>query len=304
MSDIVVSTARDRVIDPAALKRLSRRSDLHGLSRLSLHVILLAGGAFLVMAARGSAWLVPAMLVDGVAIAALFAPVHEGIHLTAFRSRWLNESVAWAASFPSLLNATWYRHFHHAHHRHTQDPVRDPELTPPRPRTVGQDVWRLTGIPYWRARLTVASAACLGRFEAMPYLPITVRGRVAWSMRTMVALAAVVVVTSVATGSDAAWVYWIGPVLLGQPVLRLFLLAEHSGCSEDSNPLSNTRTTLTAAPVRLLFWNMPFHAEHHLYPSIPFHRLPEAHRLIGRRLAHVEAGYVQFHRHLLARLAA
>jgi hypothetical protein len=28
MSDIAVSTARDRVIDPAALKRLSRRSDL------------------------------------------------------------------------------------------------------------------------------------------------------------------------------------------------------------------------------------------------------------------------------------
>ena len=66
MSDIVASTARDRVIDPAALKRLSRRSDLHGLSRLSLHVILLAGGAFLVMAARGTAWLVPAMLVDEV----------------------------------------------------------------------------------------------------------------------------------------------------------------------------------------------------------------------------------------------
>jgi len=45
MSDIAVSTARDRVIDPAALKRLSRRSDLHGLSRLSLHVIMLAGRA-------------------------------------------------------------------------------------------------------------------------------------------------------------------------------------------------------------------------------------------------------------------
>src|SRR5260221_7353544 len=135
MSDIAVSSARDRVIDPATLKQLSRRSDLGGLSRLSLHLVLLAGGVFLVTAARGTAWLLPAMLVDGVVIAALFAPVHEGIHLTAFRSRWLNESVAWAASLPSLLNATWFRYFHHAHHRYTRDPLRDPELTPPLPRT-------------------------------------------------------------------------------------------------------------------------------------------------------------------------
>jgi fatty acid desaturase len=263
--------------------------------------MLLAGGAFLVTAARGTAWLVPAMLVDGVVIAALFAPVHEGVHLTAFRSRWMNESVAWAASFPSLLNATWFRHFHHAHHRYTQDPLRDPELTPPLPRTFGQYVWRITGIPFWRARLAVAWAACLGRFEAMPYIPIAVRKHVAWSMRVMVALAVAVVAVSIATDSPAVWLYWIGPVLLGQPVLRLFLLAEHSGCSEDADSLSNTRTTLTSAPVRLLFWNMPFHAEHHLYPSIPFHRLPEAHRLIGGRLAHVGAGYVRVHRHLLAR---
>ena len=29
---------------------------------------------------------------------------------------------------------------------------------------------------------------------------------------------------------------------------------------------------MTNPAVRLLMWNMPFHAEHHLYPFIPFHR--------------------------------
>jgi fatty acid desaturase len=51
-------------------------------------------------------------------------------------------------------------------------------------------------------------------------------------------------------------------------------------------------------------WNMPFHGEHHLYPSLPFHDLPAAHALIGPRLRHVDCGYLAVHRQLLAQLPA
>jgi fatty acid desaturase len=88
--------------------------------------------------------------------------------------------------------------------------------------------------------------------------------------------------------------YWIGPQVFGQPPLRAYLLAEHTGCSLDRNGLTNTRTTLTCAPVRLLMWNMPYHAEHHLFPSIPFHRLADAHRLVRAKLGVVQAGYVRW----------
>jgi fatty acid desaturase len=76
--------------------------------------------------------------------------------------------------------------------------------------------------------------------------------------------------------------------------LRAYLLAEHPGCTEDRNGLTNTRTTLTNPLVRLLMWNMPFHAEHHLYPTIPFHRLPEAHAAIGSKLGVVQRGYLRW----------
>jgi fatty acid desaturase len=39
-------------------------------------------------------------------------------------------------------------------------------------------------------------------------------------------------------------------------------------------------------------WNMPFHTEHHLYPSIPFHLLPQAHQELKARLKHIVPGYV------------
>jgi fatty acid desaturase len=96
--------------------------------------------------------------------------------------------------------------------------------------------------------------------------------------------------------------YWVLPLAVGQPILRFILLAEHTGCSFDNNPLANTRTTLTLAPLRFLMWNMPFHGEHHLYASIPFHALPAAHAKLSTHLAHVDPGYIQVNRDIIGNL--
>jgi fatty acid desaturase len=85
--------------------------------------------------------------------------------------------------------------------------------------------------------------------------------------------------------------YWLLPALLAEPLLRALLMVEHTGCTLDANGLTNTRSTLASFPVRFLMWNMPFHAEHHLYPSIPFHRLHDAHvRLLGK-FKHLSPSY-------------
>ncbi len=63
----------------------------------------------------------------------------------------------------------------------------------------------------------------------------------------------------------------------------------------DDNGLTNTRTTLTNGLMRLLMWNMPFHTEHHLYPPIPFHRLPDAHAAMRERLGVLQQGYARWH---------
>ena len=79
-------------------------------------------------------------------------------------------------------------------------------------------------------------------------------------------------------------------------MLRALLIVEHTGCSQDENGLTNTRTTLTSFPIRFLMWNMPYHAEHHLYPSIPFHQLPALHMRIRENLRHIAPGYVAANR--------
>jgi fatty acid desaturase len=51
--------------------------------------------------------------------------------------------------------------------------------------------------------------------------------------------------------------------------------------------------------IRWLFWNMPYHAEHHAYPAIPWHALPQLHALLAPELKQEQKGYLAFHRSVL-----
>jgi fatty acid desaturase len=287
------------------MMHLGTRSDARGAARALLHLALILGSGALIAGAPG-VLVLPAMLVMGVAQAALFAPFHETSHYTAFRSRRANAVVGWIAGLPALHNWHFYQQFHLAHHRHTQDPARDPEASPGPPRDLPGYWLRATGYFFWRARLEVWAAAWRGDMAARyPFLHPATAPRVIRSVRASSALTvALALAAGLAVGWGSVLLYWIGPQLLGQPVLRLYLMAEHTGCSEDQNGLTNTRTMMTSPLVRLLMWNMPYHAEHHLYPFIPFHRLADAHALLKDRLAHIDRGYVAFNRRLIRRLAA
>src|SRR5699024_11056425 len=162
---------------------------------------------------------------------------------------------------------------HLAHHRHTQDPARDPELAEPKPQTLGQYLWVITGIPYWRAAVVNLYRLAAGRTADMSYLPAREQRQAVREARLFVALYAALAVAGLTLIGSVVLMYWLIPVVLGQPFLRLFLLAEHTGCSQTADGFTNTRTTLASAPLRWLTWNMPYHAEHHLYPAVPFHAL-------------------------------
>lgn len=297
-------TSAGRILAPDELKALSRRSDLRGAAQLAAHLALIAAGAALVAAARGHWLVVPAMVLLGWFLVGLFATVHECVHYTAFRSRRANDVVGWLAAVPSLLDANFYKHFHYAHHRHCQDAALDPERSPPAPRTLGEYARRLTALNYWKARFAGAWKILHGDFQGFDFVPARSRATVRRSVAGMFALAAAVLVLWVTLDPWGPVLYWIGPVVLAQPILRAILLTEHTGCTEDGNALTNTRTTLVSWPVRLVHWNMPYHAEHHLYPSIPFHALPAAHRRIAPHLAHLAHGYAPTHRAIVRDLAA
>ena len=278
-------------IDAKDLLALSARSNAPAARHTVGHLGAIVVSGTVLWILRGTAWAIPAMLVHAYLVAFLFTIVHETAHQTAFRTRACNTGLGHVAGLAIVLPYAYYRVFHWDHHRYTQDPRRDPELARPLPTTRLDIAWLLTGIPglYARTRLLVVHAVT-GRARKR-WIPVDQRPRIVREARAYLLVYAAVLVASVATGSFAALWLWVVPTIVGQLFLRPYLLAEHTGCAHNADMLANTRTTYTNRLVRFFAWNMPYHAEHHAYPAVPFHALPRLNALLARHIVHTERGY-------------
>lgn len=300
--DIEVSVSA--CVSHDTLRRLARRSNAPGLLQLGSHFGVLCATGFLIGVSRGHAWLVGALTLHGIVLCFLFCALHECIHRTAFKNSWLNESVAWICGALLMLPPEYFRQFHFAHHRFTQDAASDPELAAPVPANLTAYLWRVSGLPYWWDRLIVTLRHAFTARVRESFIPAEKARGIVREAQILWTCYLCILAASLYWQRTEALIYWLLPAILGQPFLRLFLLAEHAGCAFSNDMLENTRTTLTNPAVRGLTWRMSYHAEHHCFPSVPFHALPELHALIGPRIRVTTAGYLTVHREMLQRFRA
>lgn len=288
-------------IDPARRAQLTAKADSPGLWHLAGHgaAVLVLGG--LIAAGAPGWWLL--LLPQGVLLIFLFTLMHEATHRTAFATDWLNRTVARACGLILVLAPEWFRYFHFAHHRFTQDPQRDPELAGPKPETWRGYLLHISGLPVWRSQVAALIRNAAGRCDD-GFVPDGAKERVRREARVMLGTYCALALGSVAAGSAVLIWVWLLPLVLGQPVLRLYLLAEHGRCPLVANMFENTRTTLTNRAVRWLAWNMPYHAEHHACPTVPFHKLPMLHAVTRAHLRQTSPGYRSFTRDYVAHLSA
>lgn len=272
-------------------ERLTRKSDAAGLSHLAVHGGLIMGLGILI-ALEVPFW-GALILPQGLLLAFLFTLEHECTHKTPFKSESLNEWVGWATGLLIIQPFLAFRYFHLAHHRHTNDPEHDPELSGlPKPRDWRAFLWHLSSIGYWMDKARLLFQHGFGVID-QPYLPEGTHARLRGEALGMLAIYAAVFVFSITVSPLLLWL-WLIPLAVGFPFLRLYLLAEHGRCPFVADMFVNTRTTYTSALVRFLAWNMPFHAEHHVYPQVPFYRIPEFHDLIRDQLRSTAPGYRSF----------
>jgi fatty acid desaturase len=292
-------TKQNSLLSPEDLKILNERSNLKGILQFSGHLAVILASGYL---SGNSHWFIafPAVVVYGFSLATMFATLHECCHRTAFESNRLNDGIAWFAGLLSFYNSTFYRRYHKWHHRYTQIPDKDPELEDPKPQNLPEYLLEISAIPWWQGKILGHVRIALGKLENCPYISETARAEVIRSTRLQLLVYLVAIAVSVFFKQPWFLMYWLLPLAIGQPILRMILLAEHTGCTYDENPLTNTRTTLTLWPIRFLMWNMPYHAEHHLYASIPFHSLAKAHTKLLPQLERVESGYLKVNRNIIA----
>jgi fatty acid desaturase len=297
------------------VRALGARSDGPALGKFVVQYALFLASAAIVVTAPANAlplWQTALGFAGvGFSVMAMFAATHETAHTTAFKSVTLNTVALWLASAPFLYIPTGFREFHFAHHRHTHEPGRDPEISmagKPAPgvtSNIGIYAGFLSGLPLMAFKITLLIAASIGGPKVLWetflfYVTPRARRRLMWEARGVLLLHAGIVTVGVLWVPGLLYLY--AAQWLGHSMLSFYIMAEHNGLPHEGNVLARTRTMRTNGFVRWLMWNMPYHTEHHAYPAVPWHALPKLNRLLEPELVNVGTGYTAFHLRALGML--
>ncbi|HYK63829.1 MAG TPA: fatty acid desaturase family protein [Patescibacteria group bacterium] len=232
---------------------------------------------------------------------ALLILMHDGVHYRLFRNRRLNDWTAEVVlAWPNLISARAYRKNHFGHHRYLNT-LQDPDWA----RRQGDPTWVF---PQHWSRLATLMLRDLSGLGAIYYLRLALmllRRDTGVSRGFLVARYGfyVVVVAMLAWfgAIHLLLMYWFVPLFTWMTVIfRVRSIAEHSAIEGSTHAYAQTRSTRASLLEHIFVApkNVNYHIEHHFYPSVPFYRLPELHRVLMSRSdfkqgVHVTSSYLE-----------
>jgi fatty acid desaturase len=226
---------------------------------------------------------------------ALLILMHDGVHYRLFRDRRLND---WTAeiilAWPSLISARAYRRNHFAHHRYLNT-AQDPDWV----RRQGNLSWVFPMRPGRLAMLIVRDASGLGAIFWL-MLVRTLLSKDSGSSRGFLLArysfyAGVLLAFAWFGALHLLLMYWVVPLFTWLIVIfRIRSIAEHSAIEGRANAYAQTRSTGASMLAHLFVApkNVNYHIEHHFYPSVPFYRLPELHRVLMSKPGYREGAHL------------
>lgn len=276
-----------------------------------MYLLLSAACVWTVFSWHRSWWEFSAsQLVLGIMCCSTFAALHETGHNTAFKSMSLNKIAAVFAGIAHLYASVMFRELHFTHHRHTHIPGLDPEISlgnKPIPAVVSKIpmyfAW-LTGLPLLLFKIGMLINGAIGmpepiRKKIYPFVRPKVRFKLAIESLLILSVYGTIVFLAI-NYNKGFWAILTGQIV-GHCLLATYVTPEHNGLPHEGTIFDKTRSMKTSKLVKLLMWNMPYHAEHHAYPAVPFHALPKLHDELGDEVKNKTLGYPHFHGKVLRR---
>lgn len=265
-----------------AMKELMQRRDGPAIRDTIIWIGLLILSAWGGIWYWGTWWCVPFFFVYGVLYgSACDSRWHECGHGTAFKTPWKNDAVYQFACFLTVRNPTVWRWSHSRHHTDTIIVGRDPEIITMRPPEVAKVLLNFFGIlmvpQAWWAMLRYATGTLT--VAEKDFIPESEWPKVYRVARIWTAIYAAVIALALYMHSFLPLMLVGLPAMYGAWHMLLTGLTQHIGLAEDVlDHRLNCRTAYINPFSRFVYWNMNYHVEHHMFPMVPYHRLPELHK--------------------------
>jgi fatty acid desaturase len=273
----------------ATMKELMKRDDAHAIRDTAIWYALIIGAGAVFVTGWFSGWSVGALFAAYFVYATLYAgPAdsrwHESSHGTAFKTRWMNDLLYQFACFQVLRRPTKWRWSHTRHHTDTLVTGRDPEVAAPVPTDLFTMALNVFAIKNGPKELTAVVRNAFGQLDAAEktFVPEMEWPKMVKEARGWVLVYALVIGTAVLTHS---WLplLLVGllPGMLGAWLYNYTGLTQHAGMPENvTDHRLNCRTVYMNPVLRFMYWNMNYHVEHHMFPMVPYHTLPQLHEAI------------------------
>ncbi|MEO0575239.1 MAG: fatty acid desaturase family protein [Pseudomonadota bacterium] len=207
--------------------------------------------------------------------------MHEAAHGTLLTDRRRNDVVGqWLCALPLGIDMHAYRGYHMKHHRFAQQ-SEDPDLAL-------SAKFPVTRFSMLRKMLRDITGLTFLRLRIAPLLSTLIRAKS--PSRADVAL-----IISNALGMVVAWsigglhwfiLLWLVPLMTWEMlVTRLRNIAEHACVGNDCDPWRVARTTRVSWLERMFIapYYVNYHAEHHMFMTVPCYRLPLLHKALGEQ---------------------
>ena len=275
-------TDRPIELDRALLKELARPAPARLLLQTAFEWSCIVALILAAVSVSHPAFSVACMLLIATRQHALLTLMHEYAHHQLSRRRaGINDLVGDVfTALPFFITVHGFRRNHLAHHRHVctdQDPNWVSSLKKPRFR-----------FPKTRRQFAIEVLKHgLGRYTLGELKGYTVDAGLSTGLpRAARVRAAAFAITLAAAATyfglwDILLLYWIAPLATFlMAILYVRDVAEHFGMPAPGHERS--RTVMAGWLERLLFAQngVNFHAEHHLFPSVPFFRLRRLHQAL------------------------
>ncbi len=288
-------------IDRQALKALSERSTLNGLARVGLFLCFLVGSAALTMlAARTSIWLaiLPAYLYFfffGFWVAIGHELQHKTVFAPAFDT--FSEVLFFFVQVCMWNSPRYARISHRLHHRYTMvrgiDPETDwPEVvtTPWLRRYLGKMIGQILvigAIPQLFRDIRTQISRVAGGKDRMMHAYCTAADLrvIRWESVGILAVHTAVVAAAIGFLRWEPIVFMTLAWQIGSPIEGLWHSTEHIGRMYNVNDQRCATRSVRVHPfIRLIYWGLDDHVDHHDYPIVPSRNLPKLHRLLHAEL--------------------